>query len=212
MTTVIYLHGFASSPDSKKSQFLEKKFSKTTVHFSSPACNTPDFGHQLVSRNLKMLDSLVPPLADGEVFLSGSSLGGLTAALWAHLNPGRCSGLFLICPAFDLTTYFSMLIGEKYMKIWESTGFLPLPGDTGQNVPVHWEFIADLKKLPQRPPVSLPCTIIHGKSDSTIPVESSRRCKTEFPHIKLVETEDAHAMSSSYDIIWEEFRDFLALT
>lgn len=212
MTALVYLHGFASSPDSSKSKFLESKLSDTGVKFYSPRCNTPDFGHQLVSRNIKMLDNLISGLTDTEIILAGSSLGGLTASIWAQLNPLRCTGLFLICPAFDLTHYFSILIGEKYMKVWQANGFLPLPDDQGKDIPVHWEFISDLNNLPQRPAISLPCTIIHGTSDSTIPIDSSRRCAIEFPHIKLIETGDEHSMSSSYDIIWNELHNFLALT
>src|ERR1700761_5244732 len=94
---VLYLHGFASSPASRKGQFLSAKFSSRGLQLELPDLADGDFEHLTVTRQLQILERLL----DGTpAALIGSSLGGYLAALYASTHP-EILRLVLLAPAFD---------------------------------------------------------------------------------------------------------------
>src|SRR5579883_715627 len=93
MTRVIYLHGFASGPSSKKARF----FAERIPHLEVPDLARGDFEHLTITGQLEVIRDL----AKGEpVHLIGSSLGGYLAALYASRHP-EVQKLVLMAPAFE---------------------------------------------------------------------------------------------------------------
>ncbi|MBW8713318.1 MAG: esterase, partial [Acidobacteria bacterium] len=50
---VLYLHGFASSPESSKATFLSRKFAERGISMIVPDLNAPDFSTLTVTRMLQ---------------------------------------------------------------------------------------------------------------------------------------------------------------
>ncbi len=78
-TNILYLHGFASSPGSRKATSLGQRLAPTGVNYVIPDLNQPDFEHLTLTAILAHLDTVVRGLPQGPVGLIGSSFGGLTA-------------------------------------------------------------------------------------------------------------------------------------
>ncbi|GFE71657.1 YqiA/YcfP family alpha/beta fold hydrolase [Chroococcus sp. FPU101] len=81
-TQYIYLHGFASSPNSAKAQYINERFSELNHSLIIPDFNQNDFSHLTLSRQIRQISQLLP--LDTPVTLLGSSFGGLTAAYLAE--------------------------------------------------------------------------------------------------------------------------------
>ncbi len=70
---VIYLHGFASGPGSRKAQLFLRRFAERGVSLEIPDLAAGDFEHLTISGQLAVIETV----ARGEaVSLMGSSLGG----------------------------------------------------------------------------------------------------------------------------------------
>lgn len=103
---VVYLHGFASSPQSSKARFFAAKFAQAGVAFEAPQLDEGEFRNLTVSGQMVVVGNAVgasrEKLAKGEpLVLMGSSLGGYLAALYAERNPKSVDRLVLLAPAFQ---------------------------------------------------------------------------------------------------------------
>ena len=77
VTFVLYLHGFASGPGSKKARFFGERFAARGVPYVVPDLAAGDFAHLTLSGQLAVVRKAV----GGErVRMMGSSLGGYLAA------------------------------------------------------------------------------------------------------------------------------------
>ncbi|MEQ1730111.1 MAG: YqiA/YcfP family alpha/beta fold hydrolase, partial [Vicinamibacterales bacterium] len=94
-TPVIYLHGFASSPDSTKARYFSERLGAHGVPLVTPDFNQPDFATLTMSRMLTQLSRHLDD-AGGRVSLIGSSLGGALAVLAAARHPEQIERLVLL--------------------------------------------------------------------------------------------------------------------
>lgn len=193
-----YLHGFASSPRSKKASILAGVFDALGRSLEVPDLNQPSFGALTLSAQLAAVDALVARRPDLTTWrLVGSSMGGWVATRWAELHPARVDRLVLLCPGFDMLTRWPTLVGPTAMARWEAAGALPFPDASGRPTPVHWGFIADAAVLPPTPAAPCPTVIVHGRADATVPVETSRAYVAAHPLARLVEVDDDHLLARS---------------
>ena len=58
---VLYLHGFASSPQSSKATFFSTRLAERGIEMMVPDLNQPDFSTLTVSRMLEQVDARSPP-------------------------------------------------------------------------------------------------------------------------------------------------------
>ena len=79
----IYLHGFASSPQSKKAVYLQNCFAKEGIKLEIPDLNQEDFTHLTLTRQITQTAALFNR-KNASITLIGSSFGGLTAAWLAE--------------------------------------------------------------------------------------------------------------------------------
>ena len=94
-SSYIYLHGFASSPDSAKAKYFRERFSYLGIDLKTPDLNQNDFSGLTLTRQLNQIEteflltqSSQSPTENvknlGGVTIIGSSFGGLTAAWLAQ--------------------------------------------------------------------------------------------------------------------------------
>lgn len=198
-----YLHGFGSSPRTRKGVRLAEAFAERGLLLERPDLNRPSFEKLSPSAALGAIDALdrdgVP--AGARWCLVGSSLGGALASRWAELHPEKVERLVLLCPGFDLARRWPSIVGEEAMARWRRDGALPFPDGDGVLRPVHWGFFEEGSALPPYPEVPCPTRIYHGVRDETVPVETSRSYAATRPHVELVELDDVHALVDSIETI-----------
>jgi len=206
-----YIHGFASSPLSKKGLLLAQRFEERGLTLERPDLNRPSFARLSHDAALAALDDMdVGARAAGATWgLVGSSLGGWLAARWAELHPGRVERLVLLCPGFDLASRWPVIFGEAAMARWRGSGFLELPDGSGVSTPVHYGFYEESKRQPACPEVPCPTLILHGTRDEVVPFEQSQRYAAARPRVELVELDGDHRLMECVDRIAEEAIAFL---
>ncbi len=209
-----YLHGFASSPQSKKGTHMEAAFKAHDLHLELADLNVPSFAKLTFSGALSAVDQMVDNAQAPQTpwCLYGSSMGGYIAARWAQLHPERVQRLVLLCPGFNLSARWPELVGAEDWQRWQAQGWLNIPDANEVPTPVHWEFVEDSRRHPAWPEVPCPTLIIHGTRDETVPIDLSRQYAATRPHVTLVEVDDDHSLVQSLDLVAQRSMAFLGLT
>lgn len=208
----IYLHGFASSPNSAKANFLRDRFSQIKIPLTIPDLNQSDFTHLTMTRQLRQVAATFPP-APKPVTLIGSSFGGLASAWLGEIEP-QCQKLVLLAPAFTFLSLWLSMLGEKTVASWHSEGFLPVYhyGEK-RSLPLSYDFITDLKQYQESQiQRQIPTLIIHGIKDEVIPIQASRDFAASRPWVKLIELDSDHSLGNVLPEIWQEISNFCQLS
>ncbi len=95
---IVYLHGFASSPQSSKARFFAQRFAAQGVEFVAPQLDGGNFEYLTISAQLKIVEQAV---GGRPAVIMGSSLGGYLAAWFASRHP-EIERVILLAPAFQL--------------------------------------------------------------------------------------------------------------
>ena len=204
----IYLHGFASSPNSAKANYLRDRFSQIQIPLTIPDLNQSDFTHLTMTRQLRQVAATFPP-SPTPVTLIGSSFGGLASAWLGETQP-QCQKLILLAPAFTFLSLWLSALGENTVNNWSSERFLPVYhyGEK-RSVPLNYDFITDLKQYPETQiQRQIPTLIIHGIKDEVIPIQASRDFAASRPWIKLIELDSDHSLANVLPEIWQEISTF----
>ena len=98
MTAYIYLHGFASSPQSSKARYLSDRFTEIGLQLQVLDLNQDNFTHLTLTRQIQQAIAAFPE-SETSVTLIGSSFGALTAT-WVAQRQNRVQKLVLLAPAF----------------------------------------------------------------------------------------------------------------
>ena len=216
----IYLHGFASSPESAKAVYLRKAFAGLDISLEIPDLNQEDFSHLTITRQLQQVARMFPP--DGTpVTLIGSSLGGLTSA-WLGQQHSQVQRLVLLAPAFGFLSHWLPKLGEKQLTQWEASGYLSVyhygegrraKRPDSLTLPLHYKFVEDAHQYQEtqlsRP---VPTLILHGQHDQTIPLHASRDYASVRPWVQLIEFDSDHALIDVMPEIWKAIQLFCQLS
>lgn len=214
MPQYLYLHGFASSPQSAKAQAMRSRFTALGIDLAIPDLNQGGFSHLTLSRQIQQVSALI--LAQSEpTILIGSSLGGLTAA-WVAQQPAlteRIEKLVLLAPAFAFLAQWLPRLGPDQLEAWRSEGTLPVYHYSEQRtLPLHYNFITDAQGYDDNAlDAEIPTLILHGTRDETISIEAGRAYAATRPWTKLIELPSDHALVDVEADIWQHTQKFLGL-
>ncbi len=206
---IIYLHGFASSPQSRKAQFFRQKFAEHDIALEIPELVNQGFENLTISGQLAVIERA----ANGEpVSVMGSSMGGYLAALYASRHP-ETKSVVLLAPAFEFAHRWGDRIGEDAMNDWRRTGFLDVHhyGD-GKPARVNYNLIADALKYPGNPDFSQPALIFHGTLDDIVPMEVSIQYAATHPNVSLQLFEDDHELAMVFQEMWKPLPGFFSFS
>ena len=204
----IYLHGFASSPNSTKALYLQALWGDRPLQI--PDLNAGDFQGLTVTRQIQQVAALLP-VAPAPVAIVGSSLGGLTAA-WLAQQYAQIERIVLLAPAFGFLNHWLPRLGAEQLAQWQQAGILPIYHySAGQHLPLGYQFLADARRYEdeeqlQRP---VPTLILHGRHDETIPISASRAYAASRPWVTLRELDSDHALADALPEIGDAAREFL---
>jgi uncharacterized protein len=174
MTHLIYLHGFASSANGRKAQYLRPLLadrSDATFHAVEFSPTPADFEYLTITGMINRLRQYILDRELTDVCLIGSSMGGLVGLNYAH-RYGGVGRLLLLAPAL---TYLS---GERVglsPAEWEVDGVGEL-FHYGFNrlVRLRYDLEVDGRFYQTPPPPPAPITIIHGTEDEVVAIAASR--------------------------------------
>ena len=192
---VLYLHGFASGPDSKKGVATAQHFAARGIAVERLNLRVPSFEHLRLSA---MIDVTTAALGDARdrAIVFGSSLGGLTAARVAERDP-RVTALVLLAPAFQLMERWRTSLPT--FGDWERTGWREVHDyETGGPARVDYGFVEDVGAIDVGwPDVRVPTLLFHGIHDDVVPIDYSRRFAAGKPHVRMIELDDDHVLLAS---------------
>ena len=133
---VVYLHGFASSPDSSKAQRFQRELEARGVGFSCPDFNQPEFETLTTTRMLGQVRDALSLVKEGPIALVGSSLGAFVAVHAAAADTsGRIDRLILLAPALDFGGNRLRQLGPNGIDEWRRSGRLPRGHGDGAATP-----------------------------------------------------------------------------
>lgn len=205
---ILYCHGFASGPLSKKGVAVRDHLEKQGQKVELLDLRVPSKAGLRLSRMIEV----VREAADDRTLAIGSSLGGLTVAHAAAIDP-RIRATVLLAPAFRVAERWRKRMGETDWATWEREGtFVYEDHSNGGKLDVDFGFIQDAARVDVSwPEVTVPTTIIHGRNDATVDPDLSRTYASTRDNVHLLEVEDDHQLLRSVDVICAEIDRTLAL-
>ncbi len=208
----LYLHGFASSATSTKARAFVEWGAARGLAIQALDLRRPSLQHLRFSAIVAHVrEAIEREGARGRVILIGSSLGGLTAARVAEVEP-RVAALFLMAPAFRLAERWRMRVGEHAWHRWRESDRLEIHDyATGEKTFVDHGFVEELETIDAgTPDVRVPTCIVHGTRDETVDVALSREWSAGRRHVRLVEVDDGHELTASVPRVLDEATAFFA--
>ncbi|HTP53188.1 MAG TPA: YqiA/YcfP family alpha/beta fold hydrolase [Anaeromyxobacteraceae bacterium] len=207
---ILYLHGFASGPNSHKATAFRDRFRELGVEVHCPDLTPGPDGFEL-STPSSMLAIAEAALGarTGPHALIGSSLGGYLAALAAARNPS-VARLFLLAPAFRLYERWSARLGRSELERWRARGSREVfHHASNRERRIGWAFFEDAARLPPFPAVTVPSLAIAGVRDEMVALADVEAFVERTPGARLLKVDDAHELAQSIDLSFREAREFL---
>lgn len=208
MGDYIYLHGFASGPQSYKGTWLRSQFKTHDIDLQLLDLNQGDFAHLTLTRQINQ----VAQLLRAPTTLIGSSLGGIVAA-WVTQQSKHIERLILLAPAFQFLRQWLSRLGSEQLESWQSTGWLSVYHYGLQSQQrLHHEFLFDAQRYPDSQLKKIvPTLILHGNRDEVISVNASYLYTKHRPWVTLHTLDTDHGMTDAMEDIWLLIKDFCAL-
>jgi pimeloyl-ACP methyl ester carboxylesterase len=205
----IYLHGFASSPDSAKARFIRDRFLEKQIALSVPNLNQNNFSDLTLTRQINQVSQ---EFGDGPVTLIGSSLGGLTA-VWLGEKYPHIERLVLLAPAFGFLSNYLTRLGSDAVQNWQESGFLSVYHYAEKrSLPLSYQFVLDSQNYSDHAlRRSIPTLILHGKQDEVIPLTASQKYAQSRSWVELIELDSDHGLGDALPEIWSKIQLFCHL-
>jgi uncharacterized protein len=208
----LYLHGFASGPQSNKAADLGDRFSQQGIDLNIPDLNQPEFFDLTLTRQIQQCEAILATEPNAWTIL-GSSLGGLVAAWLGQRNP-TVERIVLLAPAFEFLPHCQQQIGPAQLEQWQKDGSIEVYHELkGRSLPLGYAFWTDVSQYNEadlnRP---VPTLIIHGVNDEVIPVAASRRYAAQRPWCQRLEMQSDHGLTDVLPEIWAATQRFCAMT
>lgn len=208
----LYLHGFASGPESSKGMALSAHYARQGIHLERLNLRQPSMEHLRLSAMMRTVREAIGGERDRAI-VWGSSLGGLTACRVAEEDPRVCA-LVLLAPALHAMEHLHRRPGLEALREWEQTGWLEAQDYVEKRkFRLDFGYVQDLEAIDARsggwPDARVPTLLIHGRNDDIVDISTSRRWARGKRHVRLVEVDDGHELVASLGRIAAEADDFL---
>ncbi|PIQ99013.1 MAG: hypothetical protein COV66_14080 [Nitrospinae bacterium CG11_big_fil_rev_8_21_14_0_20_45_15] len=209
MTKFLYLHGFASSPDSNKARAFKQKFSDLSVPLEIASLDGGDFRNLTLSSQMNIVNQYLDQFPDDHFAVIGSSMGGYLAALAANLRP-EIKAIYLMAPGFNFLQRWKTKWKEgdennppcaKEIKVFHyGVNEWTILNSGIFDDAEKWGKASLTRELPTR--------IVHGIHDDTVPIEVSRQHISRLKSGSLVELDSDHGLLSHIQWIVDDCADF----
>jgi uncharacterized protein len=206
MTRILYLHGFASGPTSRKARFFREKLAEHAISLESPDLADGDFRNLTLTGQLNVIGRVA---GNEPVFLIGSSMGGYLAALYARQHH-EVQGLILLAPAFNFYERWTSTIAPADLAQWKRDGEAPVfHHAAGRQVAIGYQLMEDAQQFEPFPSFTQPCLLFHGAQDPVVPIEYSEQFAETRPNVELIRLQSGHELTDVLDDIWNRAGQFV---
>ena len=196
---LVYLHGFASGPTSRKARFFSERLLAQGYTLETPDLTAGDFEHLTIGGQLEVIEDL---LQGQPATLIGSSMGGYLAALYASRHP-EVERLVLLAPAFGFAQHWAATFGAAAVERWRHSGVLPVYHYGDQRMrPLSYKIVEESSQWEPEPAFVQPAQIFHGTQDSVVPIGISEAYVQRHPHVALTRVDSDHELGSALTEIW----------
>jgi len=205
----IYLHGFASSPGSKKAAAFKKAFSKEGVSLIVPDLQDGNFEGLTISSQIEVVEKILDQIDASQVGIIGSSMGGYLATLLAQRR-NEVAGLYLMAPGFDFLARWQRTLLEKYSDPSEMPPLIKVYHyGYNKNMFLDTHIFKDAEKWEQvNLDRKLPVRIVHGTHDESVDIGVSEEFVRTRPWSQLIELESDHGLISHIEWLVTDCLDF----
>lgn len=204
------MHGFASSGQSTKARYFREKceaLAQIDYHAINFTPTPRDFEYVTTTGLVNRLRQYVLDYDLKAVGIIGSSYGGLVAIHYTY-RFGDVEWMLLLAPGLR---WLSGGLSEEQLEAWKTADAAPVYHEEFQReVPVRYDLQVDGMNYSEPIPPVAPTKIIHGKRDTTVPIEDSRAYAAKYPDkVQLSEVEADHDLNNHLDYVWEHVQSFL---
>jgi len=207
MPRFIYLHGFASSPASRKARFFAERFGELGIGLEIPDLAEGNFRSLTLTAQLNVI---ARTSRNEPVSLIGSSMGGYLAALYTARHRGDVEKLVLLAPAFSFASRWPETLGESAMEQWKRTNTLKVfHYSEGREMELGYQLIEDARQYEAYPDVKRPVLIFQGRNDTVVRPEYAVRFAELHPSARLRLLNSDHELGNVLDEMWMETEEFL---
>ena len=219
--SVLYLHGFASSPASSKAQRFKRELEARGVAFVCPDLNQPEFETLTASRMLAQVDRVLDALPVGPTAIVGSSLGGFVALHaaardWRRERAGvapRVDRLILLAPAVEFGGGRLRTFGDHDVAEWRRAGSVEMfHHGEGRPRRIGFSLYEDAAAYDAFAlHLDLPILVFQGRRDDTVSPAAVAAWAAGRPNVDLRLLDDDHQLTASLDLIWRDSALFLGV-
>ena len=203
MTEFIYLHGFASGPNSNKACVFKKRFEELNISLHVPDLQEGDFENLTLSRQVKLVQNIIDSEKHKIFALIGSSMGGYLASLLAQ-NRESVKALYLMAPGFNFLNRWRQKL-KLEEKLSETTLIPVFHYRYNKEVFLNTHLFRDAETWESLPlERNIPTFIVHGLHDETVGIQESRNFVSKHPWCQLRELDSDHGLLSSVDWVVED--------
>ncbi len=191
---VIFLHGFTSSKDRPHNiasceAMREAGFATLRLDLYGHGESGGEFKkhtlYKWISNTLAAMDYARTLESVTDLYLSGHSQGGLTAALAAGMAPDRVKGLILRAPAFMIPRCAreGNMLGQRF-----DPAHIPDEVQTIKGLTLEGNYLRVAQTIHVEDAVDRfpgPVLLLHGDEDDTVPLEDSVRAAARYQNCRL---------------------------
>jgi len=211
MTEFVYLHGFASSPSSKKATAFKHKFNEMGISLEIPDLEGGGFENMTLTRQLNILFNCLDQFKNKGTCLIGSSMGGYLAILSAQRRLD-IHAVYLMAPGFNFLDRWMQNLQLDFddEDSWDATVpvFHYRHGETRY---IHTGLFKDAMEWSRLElKRELPTRIVHGIHDEAVPIDESRNFVRNHPWCLLHELDGDHGLLAHIDWIINDCLKFFA--
>ena len=212
-----YLHGFASSPESSKAEYLRGRLAPLGIPLHAPDFNEPDFSSLTVTRMLGQVKTAMAALTPGPVGLIGSSLGGFLAihvAASQTADPAHpIARVVLLAPAVDFASGRDGWLTAAELDHWRTTGWREVYHNVlGRAVPLHYGLYEDGRRFDAfAARFDTPALVFQGDQDAVVNPTSVKAWAEPRANVQLRVLPDDHRLQAHLDTIWAESATFFGI-
>jgi hypothetical protein len=206
MSRFVYLHGFASSPGSRKARFFRERFGELGIGLEIPELVEGDFRNLTLTAQLYVIQRVC---GDEPVSLIGSSMGGYLAALYAARH-AEVQKLVLLAPAFSFASRWPATLGVPAMEQWKRTNSLEVfHYARNQVAELGYQLIEDAQQYEAYPDFRQPALIFQGRQDTIVLPEYAVAFAAAHSNARLELLDSDHDLVNVLDAMWRETEKFL---
>jgi pimeloyl-ACP methyl ester carboxylesterase len=204
---IVYLHGFASSPQSSKAQFFFQRFTQRGIPVEIPQLDGGDFEHLTITGQLNVIDRTVGTTPS---ILMGSSLGGYLAALYAARHPETVRKVILMAPAFQFPKRWRERYSPQDLEAWRRDGSIRFYHyGYKEEKSLGFGLVEDAQRYENEPEFGQPALLFHGIRDDVVPVGLSEEFAVTHPNATLHKFDSGHELTDVLEPMWKALERFL---